>query len=61
MPVLGALLLVFALLGGLLGALQLMIAATAPGRDEAVRQLGQRLPLPGFDPRQQGPVFMRAA
>ena len=61
MPVLGALLLVFALLGGLLGALQLMIAATAPGRGEATRQLGQRLPLPGFDPRQHGPVFRRAA
>lgn len=52
MPVPGALPLVFALLGFVLGALPSMIAAPAPGRGKAARQLGQRLPLPSFDPRQ---------
>ena len=59
MPVPGALLLVLALVGGLLRALQLMIKAPAPGCGEAPRQLLQGPPLSGFDPR--GPIFMGAA
>src|SRR5580704_19736133 len=57
-PVPGALLLVFALLGCVLRALQLMIEAPAPRRSQAVRQLAQGPPLPGFDSRQQGPALM---
>jgi hypothetical protein len=60
-PVPEVLLLVFAQLGGVLRALQLMIAAPAPGRGEAARQLTQCPLLSGFDPRQQGPALMRAA
>jgi hypothetical protein len=59
-PVPGALLLVFALLGCVLRALQLMIEAPAPRRSQAVRQLAQGPPLPGFDSRQQGPALMVA-
>jgi hypothetical protein len=58
-PVPGVLLLVFALLGGVLRALQLMIKAPAPGCGEAARQLLQGPPLSGFDPR--GPTFTGAA
>jgi hypothetical protein len=57
----GALALVLAVLGSVLRALQLMIAAPSPYRGEAARQLSQRLPLPGFDPRQRGPAFIGIA
>jgi hypothetical protein len=50
MPVPGALPRVLAVLGGLLRALQLMIGAPAPGRGQAARQLGQRMPLSGSTP-----------
>jgi hypothetical protein len=52
--------LVFALLGCVLRALQLMIEAPAPRRSQAVRQLAQGPPLPGFDSRQRRPALMVA-